>query len=98
MEVITIDSDAFNKIIGRINDLENKFSQIVKIAYQPLGERWLDNQEVCQLLNISKRTLQYYREESVIAYSMIRHKVFYKASDVDALLKSNYHKARKQRG
>ena len=60
-----------------------------------LGD-WLDNQDVCQMLNISPRTLQTLRDRSnsvrlqgkngTLAYSQINHKVYYKPEDVKGIL------------
>ena len=60
-----------------------------------LGD-WLDNQDVCQMLNISPRTLQTLRDRSnsvrlqgkngTLAYSQINHKVYYKPEDVEKIL------------
>ena len=50
-----------------------------------LGE-WLDNQDVCQMLNISPRTLQTLRDNGTLAYSQINHKVYYKPEDVERIL------------
>lgn len=47
---------------------------------------WLDNTDVCLRLNISKRTLQYYRDNGTIPYSVIGKKCYYKAKDIKALL------------
>lgn len=94
MQVITIESQAFQDLMSKIDNLENKFEEISRKATTPLGEKWLDNQDVCLELKISKRTLQYYREESLIPYSMIKHKIFYRAKDVNAFLMSNYHKSK----
>lgn len=52
------------------------------------GERLLDNQDVCQMLNVSKRTLQRYRSSGELPY----HKTFYKESDVEAFIKANFAK------
>ena len=49
--------------------------------------RWMDNQEVCQQLNISPRTLQTLRDNGTLAYSQINHKVFYKPEDVLSIVK-----------
>lgn len=49
--------------------------------------RWMDNQEVCQQLNISPRTLQTLRDNGTLAYSQINHKVFYKPEDVLGIVK-----------
>lgn len=41
-------------------------------------------------MNISKRTLQHYRDTSVLPFIQIGHKCYYKREDVKALLeKSN---------
>ena len=49
-----------------------------------LGE-WLDNQDVCQMLNISPRTLQTLRDNGTLAYSQINRKMYYKPVDVESI-------------
>ena len=48
----------------------------------------LHNGDVCRILNISKRTLQHYRDTSV-PFIQIGHKCYYKREDVEALLKKS---------
>jgi len=48
---------------------------------------WLDNQDVCQMLNISPRTLQTLRDNGMLAYSQINRKVYYKHEDVESILR-----------
>lgn len=43
---------------------------------------------MCLALNITKRTLQSYREKGIIPYSRVGGKYFYKESDVAAYLES----------
>ena len=50
-----------------------------------LGD-WIDNQDVCQMLNISPRTLQTLRDNGMLAYSQINRKLFYKPVDVESIL------------
>ncbi len=38
----------------------------------------LHNGDVCRILNISKRTLQHYRDTSVLPFIQIGHKCYYK--------------------
>ena len=47
---------------------------------------WLDNQDVCQMLNISPRSLQTLRDNGTLAYSQINRKVYYKPEDVESIL------------
>ena len=51
--------------------------------------RWLDNQDVCQILNISLRTLQTYRSNRMLPYTQIGYKIFYKPEDVGKLLEQS---------
>lgn len=88
--VITIESSAFQSIIAEIKALRNEVSNFQKENSSPLSERWLDNQGVCQLLNISKRTLQYHKTSGLLPFSQISGKIYYKASDVEKLLEDNY--------
>ncbi len=55
-----------------------------------LSEDWLDNQEVLLTLHISPRTLQSYRDNGTLPFSKIEGKFYYKASDIENLLQSNY--------
>jgi len=58
------------------------------------GEKMLDNFEVCQMLNISKRTLQRYRSSGDLPYHMNKHKTYYKESDVLRFIEDNFDKFR----
>lgn len=58
---------------------------------------WYDNQEFLQLMNISKRTAQTWRDEGIISFSQVGSKIYYRMSDVQKLLDSNYNQAFKKR-
>ena len=48
----------------------------------------MDSQDVCLLLNITKRTLQTYRDKKLLPYTSIGGKFFYRESDVAEYLES----------
>lgn len=48
----------------------------------PGGERIFDNQDLCIMLRLSKRSLQRYRSLGLLPYIMLRQKTYYKESDV----------------
>lgn len=52
-------------------------------------ERLLDNQDLCLLLQVSKRSLQRYRSEGHLPYKMLHHKIYYKVRDVRAFIASH---------
>ena len=66
--------------------------------YHPLfdGERYLTDQEVAQILKVSRRTLQEYRNDGVLPYILLGGKVLYRESDLERVLESCYHPAYKR--
>lgn len=79
-------SEAFQAILKRLEEIEQK-----ALENEPDPQNvWLDNQEFCQLLKISKRTAQSYRDQGLVSFSQIGSKVYYRLSDVHKLL--NDHK------
>src|SRR3989339_464582 len=94
MEVITIQSDAFEQLVEKLNNLESYFKHVVK--QQPLSEQWLDIEETCQLLKISKRTLQGYRDQGIITYSQVGGKIYVSASAIEEHLRNHTRKAFKK--
>lgn len=81
--------------------LRDEILSLAECCHKAFGEKskhtdWLPNGNVCRLLNISKRTLQHYRDTGVLPFTQIGHKCYYKHEDVEALLltKSNKSKNR----
>ena len=58
------------------------------------GERLLDNQDLCQLLQTSKQSLQRYRSSGMLRYRKLRHKTYYTESDVQEFLKNIWSRSR----
>ncbi|MDX6182380.1 helix-turn-helix domain-containing protein [Flavobacterium sp. Fl-77] len=88
MEVIAIQKSTFDGLENELKELlemtesaTQKYSTIFK------QEKWLDNQEVCLIMNITKRTLQTYKDKGLLSFSSLNRKNYYKLSDVQALLK-----------
>ena len=89
--------------IGVKNALENMKELLVLYKnvisnYRPLldGERYLTDKEVAQILKVSRRTLQVYRNDGVIPYVLLSGKVLYRESDLERVLESCYHPAYKR--
>lgn len=94
MQVITIQSEAFQEIVTKLDGILAKVNE--EKSKQPLTDIWLDNQQVCELLKISVRTLQTYRDEGVLTFSQIGSKIYYRASDIEAHLNKHLNKAFKR--
>ena len=89
--------------VGVKNALENMkelltLYKMVTGNYRPLhdGERYLTDKEVAQILKVSRRTLQEYRNDGLIPYILLGGKVLYRESDLERVLESCYHPAYKR--
>ena len=83
MEVISIERSTYEELLTSFNSFVLQMKAMAgRGTNKRLGE-WLDNQDVCQILNISPRTLQTLRQNGTLAYSQIEHKTYYKPEDVE---------------
>ena len=87
MEVITMESEVFKEIKNKLDEIHDYISSQ---KTNELGDdTWLDNYEVCTFLQISTRTLQRFRSENLVTYSLIRGKIFYQFKESKRLLNDN---------
>ena len=86
MEVISIERSTYEELLTSFNSFVAQMRALAdRGTDKGLGD-WLDNQDVCQMLNISPRTLQTLRDNGTLAYSQINRKVYYKPKDVERIL------------
>lgn len=88
----------FGRIMERLDRQERLLEEISHMQRQPQptedpaatkclnGERLYDNQDLCMMLQVSKRSLQRYRSIGILPYLMLRQKTYYKESDVERFL------------
>ncbi len=78
------------RIMDRFDHLDKALEKLNKRDNMLEGERLYDNQDICQLLNISKRTLQRYRSSGELPFHSIYHKTYYKESDVHTFIRIHF--------
>jgi hypothetical protein len=81
------------RIMGRIDRLDGIISVLINkdasgVKYLD-GERMYDNQDLCEMLRTSKRSLQRFRSEYGLRYQKISRKTYYKESDVLEFISRN---------
>ena len=86
MEIVTIEKKTFEEMKERFNRFSEHVEQLCSRYRPPEKMNWLDNADVCEKLNVSKRTLQTYRDGGLLAYSQINHKIYYRLEDVEAFI------------
>ena len=57
------------------------------------NERFMTDKEVSAWLKVSRRTLQDYRNNGMIAYYQLGGKILYKESDIEKMVMSGYRNA-----
>ena len=86
MEVISIERSTYEELLTSFNRFVAQMRVLAdRGTDKRLGE-WLDNQDVCQMLNISPRTLQTLRDNGTLGFSQVRRKCYYKPEDVERIL------------
>ena len=86
MELIVIEKSAYLRLKQQVKDLSVQVEAVKKKFGTVKREKLLDTQEVCLALNISKRSLQSYRDYGIIPCSFIGGKYMYKESDLVRIL------------
>jgi len=64
----------------------------IREYFQPLlqGKIYLTGEQVCEMLHISKRTLQQYRDDGLIPFIKLERKILFRESDIRKVLEDNY--------
>ena len=84
MDVISIERSTYEELLTSFNNFVTKMKEMASRGNNKRLGDWLDNQDVCQMLNISPRTLQTLRQNGTLAYSQINRKVYYKPLSTSA--------------
>lgn len=84
MEIIAIEKKTFILMKDKLKEVSHQVHELC--GKNKRKDEWMDNQDVCQLLKISKRTLQTYRDNGTLAYSQIGYKCYYKKADIEKLI------------
>ena len=80
------------RIMYRFDKQDKTLDKMSKQRNMLDGELLLDNQDLCMLLNVSKRTLQRYRSSGELPFQTLYKKTFYKESDVHKFIRENFNK------
>lgn len=93
MEVITIESKAFAALVEKLDGIaayveasrqrESEQRQGQEEKSHRKADKWMANEEVCEYLEISPRTLQRYRTNRILAFSICGKKIRYRRTDIE---------------
>ncbi len=86
MEIVSIERKTFEELVAKFDRFVSRMDAICHRHGEKKMSEWMDNQDVCRMLNISPRTLQTLRDNGTLAYSRISQKIYYKPRDVRRIL------------
>jgi hypothetical protein len=72
--------------MDQIAELKQRVAHLERNLHR---EVWMDAQDLFEMLHISKRTLQHWRNNGIIPFYKIEQKVWYKRSEVEQMLERN---------
>ena len=93
-DLIFADQELEVGFIGKLDALLEGIERMGASQKVSLGnEQFLTDKEVSAWLKVSRRTLQDYRNNGMIAYYLLGGKILYKESDIEKLVMSGYRNA-----
>lgn len=90
-----LDKSTFVEWMERLFERLDELSNLAKddgVPTRPIidGKPLLDNQDVCMMLKVSKRTLQRYRESGTLPFYTIYHKTWFKEVDIVQFMETHF--------
>ena len=93
-DLILSDSELEVGFIGKLNAMFEGIERMdASHKTSPSNEQFLTDKEVSAWLKVSRRTLQDYRNNGMIAYYQLGGKILYKESDIEKMVMSGYRNA-----
>lgn len=89
MEIISIDAALFDQMLSGIEALSLEMDSLCEDK-DLASLKWLNNEQACQVLHCTRRTLQNYRDTGRLPFSQIERKVYYRPQDVYGLMKVEF--------
>lgn len=87
---------AFREITDNYKRTQDKLSEISKALNKPETKKpieIIDNPKFMELMGISQKTAQAWRDKGTISYSQVGNKIYYRISDIKELLERFHIKA-----
>lgn len=89
--VITTDDESVAVLLQKMKQQSKWLSGFLESYRPPLdGEHYLTDREVAEMLRVSRRTLQEYRNNRMLPFILLAGKVLYPESGLRELLEANY--------
>ena len=82
MEIVVLEKQVFEQLLSEMRQLAGRVELLDRKSKDRQLSKWMNGEEVCELLHISERTLQTLRSLHKIGYAQIGHKFMYRPDEV----------------
>ena len=87
--LVEVEKEAFQNLMKKVDELH---AGVISKKEEPLSD-WIDGQTVLKMLGVSKRTLQSFRDQGKIEFSMVSRKlIYYNRNSIEQLMNRNVFK------
>jgi len=93
----TAEVESYAGIIGMMMDLASELKllrlsleEVQRAPLERIARQWIEGEQVMACLKIGTRTLQNMRTEGQLLFARLNGKIYYRVSDIEALLMANY--------
>lgn len=78
-------SGTYRKLMDKLDAIEQYV--LTARTQTPSGDGiWLNNDEACVCLKVSRRTLQRYRSNGTVAYTLFGNRAYYKLTEISRIM------------
>lgn len=88
--------DSFKVINNNYEKIQKQLTELtktLKLSSKIESLQIIDNAQFIQLMGISQKTAQTWRDSGIVSYTQINNKIYYLLADIKNLLDENYQKA-----
>ena len=85
MQAVPMSKSQFEAVQKALDEIKESMEKLTSPS-----EHFIDNQAFMNLMKISSRTAQTWRDEGMIGYSQHGKKIYYRMSDIDRFLDAQY--------
>lgn len=83
MDIVIIERKTFDLLLESVKALTRKVDFLLEKSKDRSLAKWMDSEDVCKALNLSKRSLQSLRDKDLLPCTQIGRKFYYKPADVE---------------
>lgn len=93
MDIVVLEKSAFEQLLSEVRQLTQRVEMLSRKCQDKRFQKWLTGEDVCEILEISQRSLQTMRSKHKICYAQLGRKFYYRPEEVELVVKQSgkYH-------